>query len=399
MKVLALLSRVPWPLDKGDKLRAFHLLRHLAGPHQVYLICLSGKPIADAASRELDQLFAEVHILRRSRLQSWLQLALGVFSRKPFQVLYFHQKRLQRQVDELIERIQPDHVYCQLVRCAEYVRHLQGIHKTLDYMDALSKGMQRRQKHGSLLLRPFVYSEARRLRRYERAVFSAFDHHTIITQYERQFIDHPLRDNITVIANGVDGALLAPQARPPRFDILFHGNLSYEPNVQCALYIARHILPRLRRARPSIRILISGATPCKRVRALTRHREITISGWVADLRETYAAARLFLAPMLIGSGLQNKLLEAMAARLPCVISPLANQALGARSGREVLVASTPEEFTRAILHLFDHPDVARQQATAALEFVRARFNWQDSATRLENLLQIQRTTPHQVLPI
>ncbi|HEX2616448.1 MAG TPA: hypothetical protein VHL57_02845, partial [Flavobacteriales bacterium] len=144
MKLLVVLSRVPYPLEKGDKLRAYHLVARLAERHEVYLFCLSDQRIAPEHLDHLRAMCAHIEVVHLPRWRLLLRLASAPFSRLPFQVAYFHHRHAQRAIDRAIERFQPDHVLCQLVRTTEYVRHRYELPKTLDYMDTLSKGMERR---------------------------------------------------------------------------------------------------------------------------------------------------------------------------------------------------------------------------------------------------------------
>ena len=393
MRVLVLLSRVPYPLEKGDKLRAYHLVTRLARQHEVYLFCLSDTPTDPAHLEHLQQFCTHIEVVRIPRWRILLKLFTALLSRLPFQVVYFHHRHAQRRIDQAIARFAPDHVLCQLVRTTEYVRHRHTLPKTLDYMDTLSKGMERRTETAPWYLRPIFRIETRRLIRYENLMFDLFDHTVIISAQARDDIYHPDRERMVVIPNGVDMAHFAPQHVEPRFDLLFTGNMNYPPNIDSVLYLVHRVLPLVREKRPDTSLRISGVDPSAAVRDLARNDpRIEVTGWVKDIRSSYAAARIFVAPMQIGTGLQNKLLEAMAMRIPCITSPLANNAVGAVPGTSILLGERPEDYAMHILRLLDDAAMRQHIAEEGYRFVRAHFDWDTAAHSLHALIMQGRTT-------
>ncbi|SFP92188.1 glycosyltransferase [Hymenobacter arizonensis] len=388
MKLLVLLSRFPFPLDKGDKLRAYHQLRFLAAHHEVCLFALSDEavsPEAEALVSPLCRGGLVVHRLRRPRIASNMTWAL--LAGRPLQVGYFHDAHAQHKIDALLQSFKPDHVYCQLIRMAEYLRsHAGQRNMTLDYMDVFSAGMARRATQAPRWQRRVFALEAKRLQAYETEAFGWFQHHTIISDQDRQLIQHPCRDQIQIVLNGIDTDFFKPQPdTPKKYDVLFCGNMGYHPNIDAACFLAEEIMPLVRQVLPDARLLVAGTTPAARVLALaSAHTEV--SGWVPDIREAYAASRVFVAAMRVGTGLQNKLLEAMAMRLPCVTTPLANNALGGTHGQELsVVAADASVLAEAITMLLSDAVAADKLAHHGHEFVKEHFTWPGATARLEAL--------------
>ena len=387
MKLLVLLSRFPYPLDKGDKLRAYNQLRFLSERHEICLFTLSDEVVtaeAKAAVRPLCRGGVVVHRLRRPGIARNMARALA--SGLPLQVGYFYDKLAQRQVDGLLRDFRPDHVYCQLIRMAEYLRsHAHELPMTLDYMDVFSAGMARRAMQAPLWQRPVLALEAHRLLTYEAAAFDWFQHHTIISDQDRQLIQHLRRDQIEIVLNGIDTDFFRPQPTAAKeFDLLFCGNMSYHPNVDAAGFLAEEILPLVRLRHPGARLLVAGTTPAPRVLALAS-AQVQVSGWIPDIRTAYASARVFVAPMRVGTGLQNKLLEAMAMALPCVTTPLANNALGGTDGQELRVTAGASALAAAISSLLDDAAEAEKLALSGQDFVKHHYNWAGATVRLEAL--------------
>ncbi|RAK69893.1 glycosyltransferase [Hymenobacter edaphi] len=389
MKLLVLLSRFPYPLDKGDKLRAFHQLRYLARHFEVCLFALSDEdvtPEAHAAVAPLCRGGVHVHRLRKPGIAA--NMALAAVQGQPFQVGYFHDAAAQRRLAEVVRAFRPERGYCQLIRMAEYARpHATAVPFTLDYMDVFSTGMQRWAGKAPLWQRPVMALEARRLQQYEARAFDWFRHHTIISDQDRQLIDHEQRQRIQVVPNGIDTEFFRPGAvaADEPFELVFCGNMAYHPNVEAAEWLAEGILPAVRRRHPAARLLLAGTTPAARVLAL-QSEHVRVSGWLPDIRTAYASARVFVAPMRTGTGLQNKLLEAMAMARPSVTTPLANNALGGTPGQHLLVGADTDGLAESICQLLDHPAEAEGLAAQGREFVRERYTWEGTTERLVRLL-------------
>jgi len=385
MRILVIVSRVPYPLEKGDKLRAYNQVKELSKNHQVYLCCLSDEQVHPEAVSKLKEIASQVTILPLSKWKIYLNVLFEFLGRKPFQVAYFYQRSPHKKIKAIINDFLPEHIYCQLVRTTEYAKNEFNIPKTLDYQDAFSKGMERRAAQSGGLKRWFFKSESNRLLQYEHIVFEYFDNKCIISQQDRDLIYHEKRKEIEVIPNGVDFEFFKPIEAVKKFDICFVGNMSYAPNINSALFLIQKVLPHLIKEFPNIQLLISGADPVDELVKL-QGPNVTIRGWVDDIRTSYAESRVFVAPMFLGTGLQNKLLEAMAMGIPCVTSKLANNALSAMPSKHLLIGKTPEQYTEHISFLLKNPAQSEQMAADAVEFVKSNYSWQQSTRQLEQLM-------------
>ncbi len=386
MKIFVIVSRIPYPLEKGDKLRAYHQLRYLAKSHEVHLCCLSDRQPDQSAIAHLESVCASVEVIRLSRFLIFFRLFLALFSSRPFQVHYFYQRAAARMVAQLIESIKPDHIYCQLIRCSEYVKHIHHIPKTLDYMDAFNKGMERLSDRSTFFMRRVWRIEARRLVRYENLIFDYFDFHTIISKQDRDLIYHPKRKSIAVVPNGVDTDFFVSGVKKARQTVVFTGNMSYPPNIDTAEILAIEVMPLVRKQLPNAELLLAGAAPHPRVSALSQEPHTQVTGWMDDIRVAYTSGTVFAAPLRIGTGLQNKLLEAMSMELPCVTSTLANNALGATSGEHLCIADDSEGCAKEIIRLLQDQDEQHRLGNAARAFVVGRYSWDGATKKLTELM-------------
>jgi len=384
MRIFVLLPRVPYPIEKGDKLRAFHQLRYLSEDHEVIVCALNENEVHPDAYPELIKYVDNIHFVPVSKSASAMNIVKAFFAGKPLQVGYYYSKKAQQRIDELIDFYQPDHIYAQLIRVAEYVKNC-DIPKTLDYQDAFSGNIARRASREFFLFKPLFYFEAYRLKRYERIIFDAFDHKTIISEPDRALINHPDKEKIQIIPNGVDTGFFYPQEKEKKYDLVFVGNMNYRPNIVGAEYLVRKILPAVRKQYGDVKLLLSGANPHSRVKKLAGNG-VEVSGWVDDIRDSYLQSKVFIAPMQIGTGLQNKLLEAMAMRIPCITSLLANEALGATDGEEILVAESPENYAAHISELLNNEETYETVAESGYRFVAENFNWYKNTKKLAALM-------------
>jgi sugar transferase (PEP-CTERM/EpsH1 system associated) len=387
MRIFVLLPRVPYPLEKGDKLRAFNQIKELSKTNEIILCALN--PVAGL---DKQQAFAALQPYCRSINfidLPWFgmiwNIILAFFGNRPLQVGYFYNRKAAKKVRKLILEYKPDHIYCQLVRTAEYVKK-EPHKKTIDYQDVFSYGVKRRISRSSPLMRPFLRLEYKRLLKYEYQVFDEFNNKTIISIPDRDLIPHPDKEKIAVIPNGVDHDFFKPRKSEKKYDLVFTGNMAYPPNVDAAGFLVNEIMPVVWKKRPETRVMVAGASPDKKVIAL-KDKNVTVTGWLDDIRDAYASARIFIAPMRIGTGLQNKLLEAMSMRIPSITTTLADDALQARDGEEILIGNNAKELAERILSLLEDDGLNERIAANGHRFVMENYSWPEATEKLNRIMQ------------
>lgn len=386
MNIFVLLSRIPWPLEKGDKLRAFHQIKNLSACNTIHLCALNDDSSVDKtlAFEKLKPYCQTIDFIDIPKLTLPFNMLRAFLTGKPIQCGYFYNSRVHSRVHSLIKQYQPDVVYGQLVRVAPYLIN-EDVCKVVDYQDVLSYGMKRRMDAATFYKRPIFKMEYNRLQRYENQVFEKFDVKTIISDSDRQLIEHPKKNEIIVVPNGVDFERFVPRVSEKKYDIVFTGNMAYPPNVKAVCYLISEIMPIVWKSLPNVSVCIAGATPVPSVRAVASDL-VVVTGWVDDMCEVYSQSKIFIAPMQIGTGLQNKLLEAMAMELPCITTPLANKSLRATENEEILVGETPQDLANAIIYLLTDEKLAKSIAQKGSEFVRSHYDWKRTTALLENAM-------------
>jgi sugar transferase (PEP-CTERM/EpsH1 system associated) len=385
MKILFLTSRFPYPLEKGDKLRAFYQLAELGKKHHIILASVSDEPVLPEHIEILKPFCRRILVHTISKGRQMQNLVRAFVNGKPFQVEYFFSADFNKKIHRIIFEEKPDAIFCQLVRMAEYVRNVKHIPKTLDYQDAFSKGYERQAERENIFKKIPVLIEGRRMKKYEGKVFNDFKNKVIISEQDRQHINHPDRSQIEVVPNGVDFNYYSPQLRDKKYDLIFSGNMQYPPNIESAVYIAEKIMPLLRRKKSDAKLVIAGANPSAEVMKL-KSDSVQVTGWVDDIREPFAESRIHLAPMLISIGLQNKILQAMAMKIPCIVSSQANNAIHAPTDDCLLIADSPEDYVNKILNLLNDTAHYHKIADHAFQFVRKNFDWTTMNAKLESIL-------------
>lgn len=383
MKIFVLTSRVPYPLEKGDKLRIYHQLKELSKTHDIYLCSLySSNTNIVGAKEELLSFCKEVLFIKLSPWQQMLSIIKSCFNKLPFQSAIFYDQNAKRKVTSYIKQLNPDHIYCQLTRVAEYVKEL-STPKTIDYMDCFSKGMKRRADRSNLFSSWLFSWEANKQANHEKNIYPYFDNHTIISTEDRNALALNETENVHIIPNGVDFDFFSPKAKEANYDLCFVGNMSYAPNVDAAQHLCKEILPLIKKKIPFVKILIAGASPNAKVRSLEAEG-ITVSGWMDDIRDAYSTTKVFIAPMRIGSGLQNKLLEAMAMNTACVTTPIANKSLGADE-TQILEGKSAKELAEHCILLLQDQALRKSIAIAGNKYVRNKYQWSKTSQELEQL--------------
>ena len=388
MEIIFITSRFPFPINKGDKLRAYYQIIELAKIHNVHLISLSDKNISDSELSKLRKYCVSINIFRLTFFKRIFNLLKTFFNNKPFQVNYFYSKKFQKKINKIIYDVKPDHIFCQLIRTALYLKTQHQIPSTIDYMDALSNGIKKRIPIANFFMKPIFKTEYDRLRNFENLAFEFFDNHTIISESDRENIPHLKNKEIKVIPNGIDSNIFQPiNNLKKEYDLVFIGNLSYAPNIEAATYISKKIVPLLIKDYPNLKVLLAGSNPSNKILKYA-NEYIEIRGWMDDIKEAYCSGKVFFAPMSIGTGLQNKLLEAMSLEIPCITSKLANKSLKGIHNKNILIGDSQSEYLKQIKNCLDKKELREKLGKNGRKYVIENFNWNKSNDLLLNLFNL-----------
>ena len=387
MKIVIITPRVPEILDKGDKLRIFYQIKYLSISNDIHLISLSSSKNA-RINKELKKYIKSFHLIHTSKISRLLNLIHhSIINKLPIQISYYYSKKSHKEINEIIDLIKPEFIYCQLIRTAEFIKK-RNEKKLIDYMDCFSLGLLRRSKKSNILMKLILLFEYKRVKEYETNIFNYFENHTIISKYDRDYINHINNKNISIVENGIETDYFKRKNDTYKKNtIIFVGNMSYRPNVLAAKFICEEIFPLVLKKEKNTKVIIAGSNPNKEVRKLSKlNKKIKITGFVEDIRDAYEKGTVFVAPMFIGSGLQNKLLEAMSMKIPCITTKTANKSLNA-SEKEILIANDKDEFANYCIELFNNKEKNLNLIKNGFKFVKTKFNWKKSTDKLNKIFK------------
>ena len=384
--------RIPYPPDKGEKIRGWNLINHLSRSFRVHLGCIIDDPADWQHLQAVRAVCASAEGFgidkRRQKLRALLRLRPG----RPLMLDYYGSPALQRWVDRTMTSVPMDVVYIYSTAMAPYVERHRQPGTVLDMQDIDSEKWTTYADEAGFPMRHVWRREGRTLLAYERRAAVAADLTLLVTEAEvRRFAElaPESRDKVTWLEQGVDLRAFDP-ALPfdnpyatPGPHLVFTGNMDYWPNADAVTFFAREVVPLLRDR--GARFHIVGAKPGPEVLALGRLPGVHVTGRVPDVRPYVAHADVSVSPLRIARGVQNKVLEAMALARPAVISPGAAAGVRAEPGREVLVAETAAEFAAAVGHVLDgkHAGLGAAARRAAVE----RYGWAATLARLDTLLE------------
>jgi sugar transferase (PEP-CTERM/EpsH1 system associated) len=318
--------------------------------------------------------------------KSYLKAAGGIFSETPLQVAYYKSKSMKNLVDSFIRQHQIDLIYVHLFRMAPYVEHYKGIYKIIDFTDVVSGHLERSIPFRSWMDKQIYSIEWPRIRAYEKEVSRKFDECWVISEREAKLLsDFSPSANIKIVPNGVDLSLFKPSEDDKGDHLVFVGHLKSAYNVDAILHFCEQILPRVKKVIPSVKLYIVGPQPHRKIRAMVEKESVVITGYVEDLCGLLNKSKIFVAPFRFCSGIQNKILEAMATGLPVVCTSVANEGLGAGPGDGILIADDPKTFSEYLIELLKDDQRRKELGTHARQFVRCNFDWNKVVQRVDEI--------------
>jgi sugar transferase (PEP-CTERM/EpsH1 system associated) len=390
-KILFLAHRVPFPPNKGDKIRAYNILEHLSAQHDIWLGATADDPADMAHLSWARQHYRDAYFGAPGRLTMAANMALAALTGRPASVGRFRNSGLGRWIGKVLDEVRPDIVYVFSSALAHYVagRIPAGSSLIVDFVDADAEKWRTYAARAHPPLRWIYGAEFRNLVRYEARVLEAADASILITKTERDLMAQFQPDaaaKLHVVGNGVDTDYFAPPAGTvPGSEIVFCGLMDYLPNIDAACWFARDVFPSIRRSCPQALLRVVGARPAAAVQALARLDGVHVTGAVPDVRPYLHGAAAVVAPLRIARGIQNKVLEGMAAGRPMIVTSQALDGIGASHGHEVLVADTSEDMARAVIAVL-RGEVPTDLGAAGRAYVVAHHRWDKQLAGLNNLI-------------
>ncbi len=393
-EILFLAHRLPFPPDRGDRIRSAHLLRALARLAPVHVGCFVDNDADRVHETELAKIAASTCVVSRNKplvlagIQALLQ-------GEPVSLSAFSSGKLARWVSDMLASGRIGAVFVFSGQMGQFVPAEWQGRLVVDLCDVDSAKFEAYAQHAAWPMGWVHSREARLLANVEAGLAARADHTLLVSEAEAALLAAraPQSRDIRAVGNGIDAGFFSPEGVVPAPEmgeggphLLFTGQMDYPPNVEAVTRMARAIMPEVRRVLPNARFHVAGRAPTAQVLALDGVNGTQVHGAVPDMRPWLAAADIVVAPLQIARGVQNKVLEAMAMGRPVVLSPEAATGIAASGGKHFMVADSDAAFVAHILHLAHETDAAAAMGAAARRFVIEHQSWPAMLAGLPGLL-------------
>lgn len=398
MNILIFSHRVPFPPNKGEKIRTFHQLKHLSElGHQIHLFA----PYEDKA--ELAHFDALNELLCSSVKASPLEhkavrLLKGLVKNQSLSVANFYDKNLQQYFDLFLSQNSVDAILCSASSMAEYIFKssvLKNLNKKplliMDFMDVDSDKWGQYKRNSAFPISMIYAREQRLLSNYEKKIVAQFDACYLITEAEVTLFNQQVKqsDKVHIMGNGLDtNAFYPPKVKKinPAPVFLFTGVMDYKPNIDAVVWFVGHCWSSITERYPDARFIIAGMNPSNEVSKLAAVKGVEVTGFVDDILPYYHQADIFVAPFRLARGVQNKVLQAFSCGLPVISTPMGAEGILCQQNRDILIASSPEEFIQEANQLIAQPKRAQSIGASAERIITKHYSWQSQLQPLVNLL-------------
>ena len=402
MNILFLCHRVPFPPNKGDKIRSFNEIKYLSKRHSIFLGTILEEETEKANIKVLEKYCKEIHAVHFRRK---LKLIKSLFSGKSFSVSNFYDKALQEYVNTTLSEKKIDTVICYCSSMAKYLfennlykqRKLGDMQLVIDFVDLDSDKWLQYSRYSRFPMRMIYRIENRRLFEYEIKINQQFDHSIFVSEREVQVFKtlYPKARNVTVIPNGVDyeyfstretGANDHQSLKDWQPKLVFTGVMDYFANEDAVKWFCEKIFPRVKADFPRTQFYIVGNKPTNAVKALSNIEGVTVTGYVDDIRTYYWMADVCIIPLRIARGLQNKVLEAMATGNAVVASSNASDGIICHKNIDIVIADEEESFAKEVIGLLKDEKRRKEIGRRAVENIRSHYSWENNLQAFEKLL-------------
>jgi polysaccharide biosynthesis protein PslH len=397
VKILFLCHRIPYPPDKGDKIRAFHELRAMAERHEVDLFTLADRPEDMVCQEALRQYCKSVTVALINPAAARLRALPYLLTRTALTLPYFRSGELATAVRGALRSRSYDRIFVYCSSMAQYLKGVEGIPTVIDMVDVDSDKWTQYAGFSGFPFSTIYRREGRALQRYEREIAGRSSSVVVTTEREAELM-RQISDSaaVHVVPNGVDTKYFDPAAVPKEATVptvIFTGDMSYFPNQEAVIFFAREVLPLIRRSVEGARFLIVGRNPGKKVAALREIEGVEVTGFVPDVRTYLARAHVAVAPFTIAAGIQNKILEAMAYGLPVVATSRTRRGLSPEVADLVAMGESAQELCAETVALLKDHQRAAQRGMEGRQCVKAVYRWETSLRDLLQLVENPGATP------
>ncbi len=389
MKILIISQDFPYPPShSGSKLKLYNLLKRLSKKNEIYLISfidcedeLKFVPMVKAFCTFV------ATVLRKSAHPSLLR---SFFSRYPQEAADYFSDEIRLRISETLKSYDIDVVHVDLIYMAQYISEISAFPKVISPNDVgwlLRYDFFKFEKNLIKKFKNFIHYI--RVKKFEIDYYRKFDHCVVVSPRDASALNRYLPNlPVSIIANGVDFDYFQPISHAlTSGDLIFTGIMSYKPNIDAMLYFCRSILPLIEEKMPGIKLYIVGKDPAEQIKRLAINKNIIVTGYVEDLKTYMNKAAVYVCPLRMGSGIKNKVLEAMAMGISIVATSLSIEGIEAVPGRDIIVAGKPQEFANKVVELINSRPMRDHLAKNARKVIEEKYSWDSIAAKYEKIYE------------
>ncbi|MFM8330753.1 MAG: TIGR03087 family PEP-CTERM/XrtA system glycosyltransferase [Candidatus Methylumidiphilus sp.] len=392
-ELLFLVHRIPYPPNKGDKIRSYHILKHLSKFFRVHVGAFVDDPDDWRYAGELGPLCGELKLLPLPPVLSKLRSLAGLLTGEALTLPYYRNREMGAWVDAIVRERPLAGILVFSSAMSQYVRGVESLPRVIDFVDVDSDKWRQYAEHKAWPMSWIYRRESRCLLQFDRAIAHCFDQSLFVSEDESALFRRLAPEcahAVFTLENGVDteyfdGGRHYANPYPPGSEVLvFTGAMDYWANVDAVVWMAKHIFPEVLRQRPAAQFYIVGSRPNAEALALADGAGVVVTGAVEDIRPYLAHARLALAPMRIARGVQNKVLEAMAMGKSLLATPAAIEGIEISGQLDIKIADAPDAWAELICDALGNMSLSAYSLRNR-EFVMRRYGWDHNLQKLDQL--------------
>ncbi|MVX67320.1 glycosyltransferase [Clostridium chromiireducens] len=383
VKILYLTARQPYPVTKGDQMTAYEQIKELSKRHEIYLISFYTEQY-DVLYSEMIKYCKKIYLIKDTKIKQVISMLKTFINFNSIQANCYYRYGVHKKVREIFEEIKPDIVHVQSFRMANYFIDNDIRKKSIDLIDAYSLNMLNRAKKSKRILKPLWYSEYYLLRRFEENILNKYKYKFIVAGRDKEY----LKDQSIVVNNigtSLDSENKKEINKKGNINIVFQGNMSYYPNVQAVKFIAEELLPSIKIVYPNVKFSIVGSNPSKNILKY-ESENIEFTGYVESMKHYLNAADMGIYPIFSATGIQTKVLEAMASKVPCIVSK--EIALGIPelvNKKNVLIANDLKEYISCFEFILNNNDAVDSIVEEGYNLIKEKYSWERHVSVLESI--------------
>lgn len=392
-KILYITHRVPWPPDRGDRIRTWHVLKYLSVRADVDLVCLADEPVSASTLTELRRVTHQLAIIPHAGKKRYVAGLRSLLSGGTVTEGLFDCPQLKSTLRAWDQGVSYTALLASSSGIARYLSApfmQQTVTRWVDLIDVDSQKWLDYSQAARFPMSWVYRTEGERLRTVEQKLAATCDRLLVVSEAERNlFRSFCQTACISAVSNGVDSQYFAPSQNGTMddFSCVFVGVMNYKPNADAAVWFAKHVFPKIRERYPAAVFRVVGKSPTPEVQALSAVDGIEVTGSVPDVRPWLHRSTCAVVPLQIARGIQNKVLEAMACGRPVICSPAPLKGLAAEPGLHLLQADTAAEWVESVSRVFDNVQLQQELGMAGAAFVQLHHSWDHCLSSLDQIME------------